>query len=76
LPSVEDFLPMLNNYEVKDSDLLIARLSKKRKIILQKKYIECFKVSEIAEQLNISVNTVKDHLRKGREKLRNIVRRE
>ncbi len=51
-------------------DYFLHQLPEKRREVWRKKFLEGYSITEISEQLSISINTVKDHLLKGKQSLR------
>ena len=69
----EDYHPDLSSEDREVWDLL-EQLDAKHRNVIYLYYYEGYKIREIAELLNIKVNTVNSQLTRGREKLKKILK--
>ena len=66
---------LVENAELKEvMERAISELPAKYRIVVMLRYIEDFTYSEIADALDISVDTIKTHLHRGREMLKKRLR--
>lgn len=63
------------NSKTPNSDIfkIIEQLPQKMKEVVQMKYIQNYKYAEIAEELGISINTVKTQLKRAKLKIRELI---
>lgn len=61
---------------IADISILLDKLPEKRRIVLEMSVVECKSYAEIADVLGITLNTVKDHIKKAYAFLRKELRRD